>query len=303
MNNNSRHLLESTALDDGESKREIMNVFVGAPRGSMCERPISPVTDHPECGVLMNPILAPHGKAEAFPGLSKSESACFLDAQEIGAPRTGGAVVPRVAVVDDEEDLHLFFQDLREWGRFRLARPCYTAARALERLPKERPDVVIMDLRLPDMSGIDCLSKLKTILPELRIILLTGYPDRRTFFRSIMEGAMGFLVKPVSASEFLEALDQVLQGEYALARHAVQFLAQLVRQIGQITQDSRLTRREEEILACLFEGMQDKEIAATLGIGTATVHTHIHWLFEKLGVHSRRDIIAKYLTLDAAHDE
>ena len=73
---------------------------------------------------------------------------------------------------------------------------------------------------------------------------------------------------------------------------------ELIHQVRNVSQESRLTKREEEILACLFEGMQDKEIAATLGIGTATVHTHMHRLFEKLGVHSRQDIIGKYLALD-----
>src|SRR5712671_1540936 len=92
--------------------------------------------------------------------------------------------VPTVSVVDDDEDLHLLFKDLGDSGYFRLAPPYYDATQALERLPKERPDAVIMDLRLPDMSGIDCLGKLKTILPDLPIIVLTGYPDSRNFFRS-----------------------------------------------------------------------------------------------------------------------
>jgi len=157
---------------------------------------------------------------------------------------------------------------------------------------------VIMDIRLPDMSGIECATKLKTILPGLPIIILTGYPDGRSFFRSLMEGAKGFLVKPVSAQDFLNAIDDVLKGEFALDKQVIPFLIQLVHQVRQLTQESRLTMREEEILACLFQGMPDKEIASTLGIGTATVHTHMHRLFEKLGVHSRRDIVAKYLELN-----
>src|SRR5207247_426218 len=117
------------------------------------------------------------------------------------------------------------------------------------------------------------------------------------FYRSLMEGASGFLVKPVQTQEFLAAIDEVLKGEFALAKPVLPFLIQLIQQIGQATRDKRLTRREEEILACLFEGMQDKEIAAALGIGTATVHTHMNRLFDKMAVHSRREIIAKYLAL------
>ena len=208
------------------------------------------------------------------------------------------SAVPKIAVVDDDENIHVFVNDLADLGHFKLVGSSYNAAQALDRLPEMRPDAVIMDLRLPDMSGIECAAKLKTILPGLPIIILTGYPDGRSFFRSLMEGAKGFLVKPVTAQEFLNAIDEVLKGEFALAKQVIPFLIQLVHQVRQVTQESRLTMREEEILACLFQGMQDKEIASALGIGTATVHTHMHRLFEKLGVHSRRDIVAKYLELN-----
>ena len=206
--------------------------------------------------------------------------------------------VPRLAVVDDDENIHVFVKDLADLGHFKLVGPSYNGAQALDRLPEIRPDAVIMDLRLPDMSGIECATKLKTILPDLPIIMLTGYPDGRAFFTSLMKGAKGFLVKPVSVEEFLNAVDEVLKGEFALAKQVIPFLIQLVHQVRQVTQESRLTTREEEILACLFQGMQDKEIASTLGIGTATVHTHMHRLFEKLGVHSRQEIVAKYLEVN-----
>src|SRR5437867_3333176 len=206
-------------------------------------------------------------------------------------------VAGRIAVVDDDVEIHRFINELAALGHFTLVHSAYTGAEALEHLPEERPDAVIMDVRMPDMSGIDCARKLKTVLPVLPIIILTGYPDGGNFFRSVMEQAKGFLFKPVLANELLKAIDDVLKGEFALAKQAIPFLIQLVRQVGQVTQENRLTKREEEILACLFQDMQDKEIAAALGIGTATVHTHMHRLFEKLGVHSRQGIIAKYFAL------
>ena len=92
--------------------------------------------------------------------------------------------------------------------------------------------------------------------------------------------------------------DDVLKGEFVLGRQVIPFLIQLVQQVREVTRESRLTAREEEILACLFQGMPDKEIASTLGIGTATVHTHMSRLFEKLDVHSRREIVAKYLAFN-----
>jgi len=216
----------------------------------------------------------------------------------LAARHSRNPVNPRIALVDDDENIHLFVRDLGDLGNFRIVGSFYTGAQALDRLPEDRPDAVIMDIRLPDMSGIDCTTKLKIILPELPIIILTGYPEGPIFFRSLMAGAKGFLVKPIVAGELLGAIDDVLKGEFALAKQVVPFLMQLVHHVRQVTRESRLTAREEEILACLFQGMQDKEIASSLGIGTATVHTHMHRLFEKLRVHSRREIIAKYLELN-----
>ncbi len=228
--------------------------------------------------------------------LRRGDSLSFAEGFE--AMPLAKSVIPRISVVDDDEDIHRFVKDLGDLGHFKLVGSFYNAAQALDWLPEDRPDAVIMDIRLPDTSGIECAAKLKTILPELPTVILTGYPEGRSFFQALMAGAKGFLVKPVSAQEFLNAIDDVLKGEFALAKQVVPFLIQLVHQVRQITKQSSLTTREEEVLACLFQGMPDKEIASTLGIGTATVHTHVHRLFEKLGVHSRRDIVAKYLDLN-----
>lgn len=232
--------------------------------------------------------------------------------QGVLPPRTGSRVrvkgnaelaeekspIPTLSVVDDDEEIHLFLKDLGDLGYFKMVGAFYKGASALDRLPKDLPDAVVMDIRLPDMSGIDCAAKLKTILPELSIVMLTGYPDSRTFFRSLLAGAKGFLIKPVSAKEFLNSIDDVLSGDFALSNQVVPFLIELVHHVRQLTQESRLSAREAEILACLFNGFQDKEIASALGIGIATVHTHMHRLFEKLGVHSRREIIDKYLNMN-----
>jgi DNA-binding NarL/FixJ family response regulator len=205
---------------------------------------------------------------------------------------------PRISVVDDDEEMHLFLHDLEALGHIKIAGSFYTAAQALDGLPLDQPDAVIMDVRLPDSSGIDCANKLKTILPELPILILTGFPDRQNFFRSLMGGARGYLVKPVSPQELLNGMRDVIRGEFSLARQVTPLLVQLVEQVSGIVHRSGLSRREEEILICLFHGMSDKEISTSLGIGTATVHTHVHRLFEKLGVRSRREIVAKYLQLE-----
>jgi len=240
----------------------------------------------------------PWGVYDAGSGAAQDQGGSWDRTKRLTARHSHDPVIPKIALVDDDQNIHVFVKDLGELGNFRVVGSYYTGAQALDRLPEDRPDVVIMDIRLPDMSGIDCTTKLKMLLPELPIIILRGYPEGPTFFRSLMAGAKGFLVKPVVSEELLSAIDDILKGEFALAKQVVPFLMQLVHHVRQVTRESRLTTREEEILACLFQGMQDKEIASALGIGTATVHTHMHRLFEKLRVHSRREIIAKYLELN-----
>ena len=139
-------------------------------------------------------------------------------------------MLPKIALVDDEEELHVLFKDLAAMGHFTLADSCYSAAEALERLPAVRPDVVIMDIRLPDLSGIDCALRLKTLLPQLPVVILTGYPDSQNFFRSLMDGVLGFLVKPASPEEIVNAIGQAIKGEFALTKEVVPFLINLVRQ-------------------------------------------------------------------------
>ena len=218
-------------------------------------------------------------------------------AQGFEAAPANRAGVPRIVVVDDDDDVHLYLNDLRTLGKFNVVGSFHNAAEALAHLAEKQPDAVIMDVRLPDMSGIECTTRLKTVLPELPILILTGYPDGPTFFRSLVAGAQGFLFKPIVAEELLKAIGDALKGEFALTKQVVPFLIELIRRVRRVSPGSHLTPREEEILACLFQGMRDKEIAAALGIGTATVHTHMHQLFEKLGVHSRAEIIAKFLEL------
>src|SRR5260370_591397 len=149
-----------------------------------------------ESGIDCPPFWLGASEGKSLPQLSR--------ASRVEAPER--VMVPRIALVDDDKELHLFLKDLADLGNFEFADSCYTATEALDRLPGLRPDAVIMDIRLPDLSGIDCTAKLQTVLPRLPIEILTGYPDSQNFFRALMQGARGFLVKPVSAQEFLDAI-------------------------------------------------------------------------------------------------
>ena len=203
--------------------------------------------------------------------------------------------LPKVAVVDDDPHLLAFFKDLADLGHFELVGSYGNAQEALAHLPQCPPDVMFMDVRLPDMSGIECAKRLTTLLPGLRIIVITGHPGESVLIQALMAGAMGFVVKPCTVDETLAAIDDVLDEGVVLSKTALPYLQRIIRQLRHHDPGWNLTEREEQILACIFEGKSDKQISSQLLIGTATVHTHMDHLFEKLGVHSREELIARFL--------
>jgi DNA-binding NarL/FixJ family response regulator len=183
-----------------------------------------------------------------------------------------------------------------------------TAADALKNIPKAKPDVVLMDIRMPDLSGIECTERLKAVLPKTHFVMLTGMVDPHFLFQSLMAGATGYLVKPVTLAQCKQAATEVMEGGAPLSRQAARMLVQsFSKSLGagerntSENQQRQLSPREREILACLFQGASDKDIAETLRIGTGTVHSHMHRLFEKMGVTTRRGAIARYLDLPAPH--
>ena len=116
------------------------------------------------------------------------------------------APLPAVCVVDDDPDLLTFFSDLADLGHFGLLGTYTTAREALTHLPHCRPDVVFMDVRLPDMTGIECTKRLTTILPKLQIVVITGHPEQSLLIQALRAGAAGFVVKPCTVDETLSAI-------------------------------------------------------------------------------------------------
>jgi len=205
------------------------------------------------------------------------------------------AALPMVSVVDDDPDLLRFFEDLAESGRFILLGAYSSAQAALTHLPHNPPDIVFIDFRLPDLSGIECTRRLTTILPRLRIIVLTGQPEPSTLLEAMRVGAVGFLLKPCTANETLAMIDEVLNDGVVLGQTALPYLRRIMRRLRHSDPAWNLTEREEQIITCIFEGKSYKEMASHLGIGGSTVHTHMDHLFEKMGVHSQEELIAKFL--------
>jgi DNA-binding NarL/FixJ family response regulator len=174
------------------------------------------------------------------------------------------------------------------------------AASALRSIPKHKPDVVIMDIELPDISGIECTARLKRLMPELQILILTVYKDNEQIFKALEAGASGYLLKRSSPGEIIGAIDDVKTGgspmSAEIARKVVQYFHKTAVPDPAI---QSLTRRETEILNLLAQGYASKEIADRLGIGYDTVCDHLGNIYRKLHVRSRTEAVIKYLRTPA----
>jgi DNA-binding NarL/FixJ family response regulator len=167
---------------------------------------------------------------------------------------------------------------------------------ALEDIIYKKPDVVLMDINLPGMSGIDCVRKLKAASPKTQILMLTMYEDDEKVFQSLVAGASGYLVKRTSPSELLNAIQEVHSGASPMsgkvARTVVEYFH---KQQSAAPHQESLSRREEEILRLLAKGYRYKEIADALAISFETVRSHLKNIYDKLHVRSRTEAVVKYL--------
>jgi DNA-binding NarL/FixJ family response regulator len=167
---------------------------------------------------------------------------------------------------------------------------------AVKGMPIDAPDVALMDINLPGMSGIECVAQLKAKLPKLQILMLTTYEDSKLIFDSLRAGASGYLLKNMPPQEVVQAVEQVSVGgspmSMAIARKVVNHFQQLKRTASEV---DLLSKREQEILALLAKGYLYKEIADQLGITPGTVRVHLHAVYEKLHVSSRTEAVVKFL--------
>lgn len=205
----------------------------------------------------------------------------------------------RVCVVEDDNVVReqLVHQLERAHG-FTCVSSHRSAEAAIEEIPRHQPDVVLMDINLPRMSGIDCVRHLKGLLPSTQYIMLTVYEDADVIFKSLLAGAVGYLLKgrTGSSAQVLEAVRDASRGGSPLnsliARKIVQhFHYQPVRPGS----DHPISLREREVLELLSKGLPYKEIADMLGINIETVRKHCHNIYEKLQVSSRTEAVVKFL--------
>jgi len=175
-----------------------------------------------------------------------------------------------------------------------------SAEAALQGIPKMAPKVVLMDLNLPGMNGVDCVRKLKSLLPWVQIIMLTVYEDPDQIYNALSAGATGYLLKQTPPMELLDAIRDVHNGGAPMSSQIARKVVQSFQGIPANNEAEGLSAREREVLDYLAQGFLIKEIGEKLGIGFDTVRTYIRRIYEKLHVHSRAQAVAKFLHASSA---
>jgi DNA-binding NarL/FixJ family response regulator len=170
------------------------------------------------------------------------------------------------------------------------------AEAALQHLPADNPDVVLMDINMAGMDGIECVKRLKTLAPQIQILMLTVYEDTERIFKALAAGATGYLLKRLDPDELLQAIRDVHAGgspmSNSIARKVVASF-QKANVAGE--KQNLLTAREQAVLDCLAQGLAYKQIGDQLNISINTIRTHLRHIYEKLHVQSRTEAVAKYL--------
>jgi len=178
---------------------------------------------------------------------------------------------------------------------FRCVCTCSTAEEALKVVPGQKPEMVLMDIQLPNMSGVECGARLRELLPSVKAIMVTVYEDPDRIFRALRAGASAYLLKRSTPEEILHAMREVQEGGGAMsgeiARRVIEYFRE---QTTTSTEVERLTTREREILELVVHGLGNKEIAERLSVTVAAVRFHLKHIYQKLHVHSRTEAALKF---------
>lgn len=201
----------------------------------------------------------------------------------------------RVSIIEDDAALRKAISErIAGDRRFLILGDYASAEAAVEGLPADPPDVVLSDINLPGMSGIDCVRKLKPLMPRTQFVMLTVYDDSERIFQALTAGATGYLVKRASRSELLEAIVNVHRGESPMSSGIARKIVASFQRTEPAETD-KLSPREKQVLELLAQGFLYKEIADQLQLSIPTVNGYIRSIYEKLQVHSRSQAVAKFL--------
>ena len=212
----------------------------------------------------------------------------------------------RLLVVDDHEVVRQGLVALldRKEG-FQVVAEAGSAAEAIEQARRHEPDIVVMDVRLPDGSGIEACREIRAELPNTRVVMLTSYPDEEAVLSAIVAGAAGYLLKQIRARDLVSALEVVGRGESLLDPGVTAKVLERVRRIatgGQSDELSSLTAQEQRILTLVAEGKTNKEIAAEVFLSDKTVKNYVSSILSKLNL-ERRAQAAAYVAKHGRHRE
>jgi DNA-binding NarL/FixJ family response regulator len=202
-----------------------------------------------------------------------------------------------VSIVEDSDNFReTLARVLNRAEGFRCISQYPNAEDALKALPKDKPDVVLMDINLPGMNGVECVRQLKAAVPTIQVMMLTVYEDTENIFNALAAGASGYMLKRTARDELLEAIREVHRGGSPMTTHIARKVVQSFQRAAPATSPTEtLSPREQEVLDCLAQGFLYKEIAEKLSISYETVHTYIRRIYEKLQVRTRTEAVAKFL--------
>lgn len=194
----------------------------------------------------------------------------------------------KIVIVEDNEPLNdVFCEVINNTEGFKVAGSYLNGEDALKFLKEDRPDVVLMDVELPGMNGIQCTKEIKKIIPNTTIVMVTVYENSETVFDALCAGASGYLTKNATSEKLIAALNEAISGGAPMSIN----IAKMVVQSFQKAPETILTERETEVLTKLARGSSYKSIALDLEISPNTIKYHIKNIYDKLQVHSKEDAI------------
>ena len=206
-------------------------------------------------------------------------------------------LLTRVAIVEDDAWIrNNLARELAKAPGFSCLGTFGTAEAAVEAIPALSPDVVLMDINLPGMDGVQCVRRLKELCPEVQFLMLTVYEESENIFNSLLAGARGYLLKRTPMDKLLEAIRQVQEGGAPMSDHIARKVVQYFNQKGtRASTLEALSPREAQVLEKLAGGASYKEVADQLSLSIDTVRMNVRHIYNKLHVHSRGEAVAKYL--------
>jgi len=201
----------------------------------------------------------------------------------------------RVAIVEDKAETRKdLARLLAKSSGFTCVAACETGEEALRRIPGESPDIILMDIELPGLSGIDCVPRLRAVLPKTQIMMLTVFEDHESIFNALASGATGYLLKSRSDVELLEAIRELHGGGAPMSGQIARLVVSSFQKPPRAA-NALLTLTEQKVLTLLARGLLYKEVAQEMGLGMGTIRAHVCHIYGKLHVTNRTQAVLKAL--------